>query len=91
MTPSDVPPNSDVIFVGGTDSWKMRALPMFTKEFPRVHVGRINGEKGLWQCHEAGAESCDGTGWMRCGEERIAPLIRYLEQSSSHKKQLNLL
>lgn len=87
MTPDDVPPNASVVFVGGTDAWKMRALPMFTAAFRRVHVGRINGEKGLWQCHEAGAESCDGTGWMRCGEERAMPLMRYLEESSSSRKQ----
>jgi len=87
MTPDDVPPNASVVFVGGTDKWKMRSLPMFTAAFPRVHVGRINGEKGLWECHEAGAESCDGTGWMRCGEERAMPLMRYLEQSTFGRLQ----
>ncbi len=90
MTPKDVPLNADVVFVGGTDDWKMRALPMFTKAFPRVHVGRINGYKGLWECHKAGAESCDGTGWMRCGEERAAPLMRYLEESTCGMRQLEL-
>ncbi len=90
MKPSDVPPNADVVFVGGTDEWKMRALPSFTKAFPRVHVGRINGERGLWQCHEAGAESCDGTGWMRAGEERAIPLMKYLDESTTHRKQRQL-
>lgn len=91
MTPDDVPKDADVVFVGGTDDWKMRSVPMFTGAFSRVHVGRINGEKGLWECHAAGAESCDGTGWMRCGEERASGLLRYLEESTSQRKQLNLL
>ena len=91
MTPDDIPPNASVVFVGGTDDWKMRSVPMFTAAFPRVHVGRINGEKGLWECHEAGAESCDGTGWMRCGEERAAGLVRYLDDSTNGRKQMALL
>lgn len=90
MTPDDVPVDADVVFVGGTDAWKMKSLRMFTSAFSRVHVGRINGERGLWQCHEAGAESCDGTGWMRGGEERVMPLIRYLEQSTCGKTQREL-
>jgi len=90
MTPDDIPPNASVVFVGGTNDWKMRSVPMFTAAFPRVHVGRINGEKGLWECHEAGAESCDGTGWMRCGEERAAGLLRYLDESTNGRKQIKL-
>lgn len=90
MTPDDIPPNASVVFVGGTDAWKMRNVPIFTAAFPRVHVGRINGEKGLWECHNAGAESCDGTGWMRCGEERVAPLLRYLDESTNGRRQQEL-
>jgi len=64
---------------------------MFTAAFPRVHVGRINGEKGLWECHEAGAESCDGTGWFRGGNtegnKQLQMLLRYLEESTNGRKQ----
>jgi hypothetical protein len=77
-----VPSGADVIFVGGTTEWKWRNLRQWTDNFPRVHVGRVNSEKLLWAAHEAGAESCDGTGWMRGGEERLADLWRYLAQSA---------
>jgi hypothetical protein len=87
MTPAQVlkvRPLPDVIFVGGTTHFKLKTLRSWCKAFPRVHVGRVNSEKRLWQCHRAGAESTDGTGWLRMGpstEERILGLIRYLERS----------
>jgi hypothetical protein len=87
MTPADVPTDADVVFVGGTYNWKWRNLTTWTGNFPRVHVARVNGEKNLWQCYEAGAESCDGTGWMRCGEERIAELERFLRLSTRIDKR----
>lgn len=87
MTPHHVPTQADVIFVGGTTSWKWRNLHQWTNNFPRVHVGRVNSEKMLWASHEAGAESCDGTGWMRGGEERMEELVRYLEQSTGGDKR----
>jgi hypothetical protein len=37
--------------------------------------------------HEAGAESCDGTGWMRGGEERIEELERFLSLSTRNEKR----
>lgn len=87
MTPDDIPPNADVVFIGGSDDWKMRNLKDWTSAFPRVHVGRINGEKGLWECHEAGAESCDGSGWFRGCKTQLAGLLRYLEDSTHGKPQ----
>lgn len=83
MTPDDVPQECDTIFVGGTDRWKMRNLHMWTGNFPRVHVGRINEYKGLWEAHKLGASSVDGTGYFRGGPKRYAGLMRYLEESSS--------
>lgn len=82
MTPDDVLPNVDVIFVGGTTEWKWRNLHLWTDNFPRVHVARVNTERLLWMAHEAGAESCDGTGWFRGDEQQLAGLHRYLEQST---------
>lgn len=90
MTPDDIPPNASVVFVGGTDSWKMPNLRMWTTNFPRVHVGRINGERGLWGCHEAGAESCDGTGWFRGDQKQLAGLLRYLDESTNGRHQVDL-
>lgn len=87
MTPNDVPKDSQVVFVGGTTEWKWRNLRMWTDNFDRVHVARVNSERLLWQSHEAGAESCDGTGWMRGGEDRLKELQHYLEESATNVKR----
>lgn len=87
MTVADVPDDADVLFVGGSTEWKWRNLKMWTDAHPRVHVGRVNSERLLWMAHEAGAESCDGTGWMRGGEDRLEELERYLSFSSRNDKR----
>jgi len=71
--------------VGGSTEWKWRTVRGWCADFQHVHVGRVNGERELWQAHEAGAESCDGTGWGRDASRRdkMPALIRYLEQSSA--------
>lgn len=51
--------------------------------FPRIHVGRVNTERMLWMAHEAGAESCDGTGWFRGDKAQLAGLMRYLDDSTN--------
>jgi hypothetical protein len=87
MTAEDVPAEAGVVFVGGSTAWKWRTVRMWTDSFPRVHVARVNSERKLWQCHEAGAESCDGTGWMRGGEERIEELERFMRLSTRGDKR----
>jgi len=93
MTPHHVPGDAEVIFVGGTTEWKWRNLRTWTDNFPHVHVGRVNSERLLWMAHEAGAQSCDGTGWLRGGDERLVELRRYLTQSTNgdHRPQLQFL
>lgn len=87
MTVADVPDDADVLFVGGSTEWKWRNLKMWTEAHPRVHVGRVNSERLLWMAHDAGAESCDGTGWMRGGEDRLEELERYLRLSTRNDKR----
>lgn len=84
MTPGDVPADADVIFVGGSTRWKWRTVLTWCAAFPRVHVGRVNGYRGLWACYDAGAESCDGTGWFRGDAQQLAGLERHLEESTKH-------
>jgi hypothetical protein len=93
MTKSDVPADAEVIFVGGSTEWKWKNLYEWTSNFKRVHVGRVNSERLLWMAHEAGAESCDGTGWVRGGEERLEELHKYLQQSTGgdNRPQLQFL
>jgi hypothetical protein len=96
MLPSDVPQDASVIFVGGSTAWKWRTLQMWCRNFSRVHVGRVNSYRRLWQCHEAGAESCDGTGWFRGDHGSGKPLralMAYLAESSGERdrpKQMEL-
>lgn len=85
MTAADVPSEAEVVFVGGSTSWKWRNLRMWTETFPRVHVGRVNTEKLLWMAHDSGAESCDGTGWFRGNRQQLAGLDRYLQ---GHRSQM---
>lgn len=89
MTEADLPGNADVIFVGGSFSWKWRNLNRWTNlinpktgELFPVHVGRVNSYRLLWQAHKSGAVSCDGTGWFRGGPKRLQSLINYLEESA---------
>lgn len=90
MAPADLgrlDPYPDVVFIGGTTSWKWRTLRLWTASHPRIHVGRVNSERLLWMAHRAGVESTDGTGWSRTGTEslekvRLRGLVRYLDRSS---------
>lgn len=82
MTGADVPRDATVVFVGGSTAWKWRTLESWCGSFPRVHVGRVNTYRRLWQCHDAGAESCDGTGWMRGDQKQLAGLRAYLHEST---------
>jgi hypothetical protein len=83
MTASDVPSEAEVVFVGGSTSWKWRSLPEWTERFPRVHVGRVNSLRLLLMAENAGAESCDGTGWFR-DPKRLAELQSYLSHDHNH-------
>lgn len=68
MEPSDVPTEASVVFLGGSFRWKWRNAETFCGAFPRVHIGRVNTVGKLWRAAEMGAESVDGTGWVRRGE-----------------------
>lgn len=82
MVKSDVPDDAEVLFVGGSFEWKWRMLPEICTWGKRVHCGRVNSYEGLWICDENGVESCDGTGWVRGGLERMQPLINFLEENT---------
>jgi len=80
----DVPSEAEVVFVGGSTEWKWRTVRDWCSGFARVHVGRVNTNGKLWECHEAGAESCDGTGWFRGDQRQLNGLVTYLERSSQN-------
>lgn len=92
MTQADVPSDAAVIFVGGSTDWKWATVNGWCKHNARVHVGRVNGYDKLWQCHEAGVESCDGTGWFRGDQGQLAGLEQYLAESTNGgRSQLRLI
>lgn len=86
MTKSDVPAGAHVIFVGGSTEWKWKTVAYWCEHFARVHVGRVNTEKLLWQAHRAGAESCDGSGWFRGDRAQLDGLWYYLADSEGHEQ-----
>lgn len=85
MVPTDVPQEASVVFVGGTTEWKWRHLAMWCKAFPRVHVGRVNTYRRLFQCYDAGAESGDGTGWTRGDQIQWRGLQAFFAQTSGEQ------
>lgn len=81
MKAADVPSAAAVVFVGGSTAWKWGTLRVWCREFARVHVGRVNTVDRLWRCQDAGAESVDGTGWVRnpSRPDQLPALIEWLD------------
>lgn len=81
MNITDVPVEADVVFVGGTDGWKFRSLPMWTEHFPRVHCARVNSPEMIEACERLGCESVDGTGWFRepSRDDKLPAIQRFIE------------
>lgn len=81
MTPTDVPADADVVFVGGSDGWKFPNLPMWTEHFPRVHCARVHSPEMFEACERIGCESIDGTGWFRdpSRADKVPALERFIE------------
>lgn len=73
-------PKPNVVFVGGSTEWKWRTVQSWCRNFPRVHVGRVNTRRMLWSCHRYGVESTDGTGWFH--HKQYRQLVEYLRRSS---------
>tara|TARA_R100001163_G_scaffold65152_1_gene61354 strand:+ start:909 stop:1580 length:672 start_codon:yes stop_codon:yes gene_type:complete len=85
MTPEDLEREGidpDVVFVGGSTKWKEGSIPAWTEAYDRVHVGRINGLRGLILCHQHGVESTDGTGFFRGDRNQLKGLITFLEEQT---------
>lgn len=90
MKPQDVPPDADVIFVGGTDGWKFPNLPMWTEHFPRVHCARVNSVPMFEACERLGCVSVDGTGWFRDTARWMPRLEAFVSGHRSSTKQTEL-
>ncbi len=88
----DVPPEADVVFVGGTDGWKFRNLRTWTDNFPRVHCARVNAPEMFEICERLGCESIDGTGWFRdpSRPDKLPAIERFLEGHRSRNAEMTL-
>lgn len=57
------------IFVGGSTEWKIESMPVWgalgEEVGAFVHVGRVNSDRRIALCSEAGAHSFDGTSCTR--------------------------
>ena len=89
MLPNDVPQEADVVFVGGTTTWKWRTASAWISAFENVHIGRVCSYEKLHRCREMGAKSVDGTGWFRNPKDTRL-LIRYLEEVNNGRKQTQM-
>lgn len=57
-------PKTDIYFIGGSTEFKWTTAHFWIKHLPRVHIGRVRTRR-LPYCEKIGAESCDGSGWLR--------------------------
>lgn len=59
----------DGLFVGGTEDWKERTMPMWGEiaraKGIRLHVGRVNSARRIHLCEANGADSFDGSSVSR--------------------------
>jgi hypothetical protein len=81
MTEADVPKGADLVFVGGSTVWKWLNYDRWPKAGFRTHVGRVNGYSYLRDCHKAGIESVDGTGFFRGDQKQLHGLREYLKDA----------
>ena len=73
------PEDASAIFIGGTNAFKdsIEAIELVNaakKQGMHVHVGRVNGPDRFWRFHDAGADTCDGSGVSRY--DHMLPIIR---------------
>jgi hypothetical protein len=89
MTAEDVQElKPDVICVGGTTEWKWATVEMWAKEFPRVHVLRVNSPSNLDYLESLGIESCDGTGWNRGNKNQTMGLELWARENPQPRADL---
>lgn len=86
MTPASVPWGSfDAFFVGGSTEWKLgaeaRELCQIARELGLwVHVGRVNSLKRCRLAHGMGADSVDGSGWVKFKREMLPRWERFEDE-----------
>ena len=84
MEPQDVP-STHCVFIGGSTKWKYENAAKFKGSAKILHIGRINCLDNprypnvLW-AKEIGADSIDGTGWLRGRGKQYNDFLRCFEE-----------
>lgn len=78
MEPQDVPNKAYAVFVGGSTEWKLNNAHKF-KSDKWLHIGRVNSEERVLWAESIGANSVDGTGWLRANDKKKQFFIEYFE------------
>lgn len=87
----------------GSGGWKWDTAETWLREFPRVHVLRVNSRDKVDWLAARGCMSCDGTGWTRGARDRqfreleewammtpipnLAPVWPYVARTNKDKTQ----
>lgn len=93
MVPDDVRYALDLerfsgLFVGGTTEWKLETGAAWVQlghaaGLP-VHIARVNGANRLQWAIDIGADSVDGTGWVRAGAKWL-PILTNMPKASGRR------
>jgi len=81
-SPKDVPKEAFCCFIGGTTSWKLNNAHRFKGIREKLHIGRVNTIKRLSWAISIGADSVDGSGWVRAKGKQYYDFIDFFESTN---------
>jgi hypothetical protein len=81
MERTDVPQNAFCVFVGGSTDWKLKNAHKFKGAAKWLHIGRVNTLGRLKWAEGIGADSVDGTGWLRAKGKQYNDFVEYFTGS----------
>ncbi len=79
IEPKDVPLDAECAFIGGTTDWKIKNAHRFKGVCNLLHIGRVNSLVRLKWAHRIGADSIDGTGWLKGRDKKYYDFIKLFE------------
>lgn len=78
--------DAEVQFLGGPGRTRWGLAPFVSREWPRVHIGRVNRVESAMRAWRLGVESIDGTGWRLTDRQRkgLVRLLDTMERGERH-------